>query len=338
MAGFLDKKKRLIDYKLTELGREKMSLGNLDFSYYTFSDRSISYSKRLDQDNSFNISDSLDSSNANFIPLETTSNEGIRLNPEISLNEILSYENLSSTRFYDTIVSTKKTLSEKIESSLLIDNLTIQNKIERDFVFFSSKDVKSEYDFKSFNFLSQYPTIKFPIENIANIPTIKNDKRFKDFLKNKKLVPVNLNNDPVDVIEEESNDLDLLFKNLEIENLNLEGVEEREKVITTIIEALEDDEEIYKLKYSISEDFVKDSDNFLFELHSVKENNLEKLAFVKIGSFISDKNQKQYTIYIIGKIVKSIKKSRNFNNENRVLTQGISQDYSFINLFTLVIE
>jgi hypothetical protein len=338
MAGFLDKKKRLIDYKLTELGREKMSLGNLDFSYYTFSDRSISYSKRLDQDNSFNISDSLDSSNANFIPLETTSNEGIRLNPEISLNEILSYENLSSSKFYDIVASTNKTLSEKIESSRLIDNLTIQNKIERDFVFFSHKDVKSTYDFKDFNFLSQYPTIKFPIENIGNIPTVKNDKRFNSFLKHKKMVPVNISNNPVDVLEEETNDLDLLFKNLEIENLKLEGLEEREKVITTIIEALEGDEEIYKLKYILAEDFIKDSDNFLFELHSVKENNLEKLAFVKVGSFISDLSQKQYTIYIIGKIVKSIQRSRDFNKENRVLTQDISQDYSFINLFTLVIE
>ena len=45
MAGFLDKKKRLIDYKLTEHGRSQLSTGDIRFKYYTFTDRSIVYSE-----------------------------------------------------------------------------------------------------------------------------------------------------------------------------------------------------------------------------------------------------------------------------------------------------
>ena len=337
MAGFLDKKKRFIDYKLTELGREKMSRGSLDFKYYTFSDRSICYSKKLDQDNSFNISDS--DSFKNFFPFEATSNERIQLNPELSLNEMLDYKDLSHSRIYGIVAKSNKTLAEKINNNLIIEDITVQNKVNRNTIFFSKISVEPVYDFISSDFIANYPTIKLPSENVNNLPTIKEDKRFQHFTKNKKLVPINKSGVSASFVEEEEASLELLFKNLEIENINLRQALNREQVITTVLNSLEDNIDIFSLKYDLSEDYAKDSDEFLFELHSIKNNELEKLAFIKIGDFINDKNQKQYTVYLIGKLIKlGTKKTRDFNRENRSLVVDISQDYVFFNLFTLVIE
>lgn len=337
MAGFLDKKKRFIDYKLTELGREKMSKGNLEFKYFTFSDRSVSYTKNLDHNNSFNISDSLE--NTSFIPFEVTSNEGIVLNPELSLNEMLSYESLTNTRIYDIKAVNDKTLSEKISAGLIINDLTIQNKFNIDTIQFSKIDVKDTYDFKNYSFVSYYPTIKFPVVNINDVPKIQNDKRFQHLNKNKKLVPKNVSGVTVDSVEEDdTNKIDFLFKNLEIENIDLSRVDSREQIITSILESIENDMDVLRLDYTLSEDYTKDSDKFLLELHSIKNDKLEKLAFIKIGNFINDRNQKQYTVYLIGKIVKSTNKSRDFNEESRTLIVDISQDYVFFNLFTMVVE
>tara|TARA_S200000501_G_scaffold370430_1_gene411565 strand:- start:3468 stop:4487 length:1020 start_codon:yes stop_codon:yes gene_type:complete len=339
MAGFLDKKRRFLDYKLTELGREKMSRGSLEFKYYTFSDRSISYIKKLDENNSFNISDSL-ATPSGFLPFEATSKEGIFLNPELSLNEMLTYRSVTNTRIYDMpTITSNKTLTEKIDANLIIDDITIQNKVSRDSIHFSQVDVKNTYDFKSFDFVSKYPTIKFPVEAIDKIVSIKEDKRFQHFNKNKKLVPINISQVTVGDVDDESlNKLDFLFKNLEIENLDLSQANNREQIITTILESIENNIDIFKLEYTLSEDFIKDSDRFLFELHNVKNGNLEKLAFIKIGNFINDKNQKQYTVYLIGKILKKVNKSRDFNQESRTLIVDISQDYVFFNLFTMVVE
>ena len=88
MSGFLDKKKRLIDYKLTEFGREKLSKGELRFEYYTFSDRSIVYSQSLTDSYDYAFSDSLDG----YIPFEANSKTGLIINPEFVLNEILEQE------------------------------------------------------------------------------------------------------------------------------------------------------------------------------------------------------------------------------------------------------
>ena len=118
----------------------------------------------------------------------------------------------------------------------------------------------------------------------------------------------------------------------------MRNVNSREQAITTIIDALENNTDILKLSYDLSDDYTKDTDKFLFELHSIKNNKLEKLAFIKIGNFINDNNQKQYTVYLIGKIAKSTKNSKDFNRENRTLTIDISQDYVVFNLFTMVIE
>jgi len=105
MAGFLDKKKRLIDYKLSEAGREKLSTGNLDFAYYTFSDRSIVYSQNLTGSNGSIKSDSLES----FVPFEADSHFKLKLNPDFSLNSTLAFESSVVTKHLETKSDYEKT-------------------------------------------------------------------------------------------------------------------------------------------------------------------------------------------------------------------------------------
>jgi len=76
----------------------------------------------------------------------------------------------------------------------------------------------------------------------------------------------------------------------------------------------------------------------LFELHEVKNNNLEKLAFVNLGEFIDNKRQEQKVVYLIGKIVRSVSETERFNSENRTLYFEINEDYVFLNMFTMVIK
>ena len=45
--AFLDKKERILDITLTDRGRQLLSRGLLDFTYYAFSDEGVDYSGSL---------------------------------------------------------------------------------------------------------------------------------------------------------------------------------------------------------------------------------------------------------------------------------------------------
>ncbi len=349
MAGFLDKKKRLIDYKLSEAGREKLSTGNLDFAYYTFSDRSVVYSQNLTGSNGSIKSDSLES----FMPFEADSHFKIKLNPDFSLSSTLSFENSNVTKRLESKDNFKKTLSEKILEFQFLDNVTVNNKVDREDNIFSFKNVFEEYDFRNPLFVQKYPTIKQASESLKSLPNIGNeDKRFKHFLKNKKLVPVSSDGFPFEILDESDDvvDINLIFKNLEIESLNLEDIPNREQLIVNVLNSLNKSNNILKLEYEIHEDFAKDSDQYLFELHNAvydkpssdpnrKIEKLKKLFFVNLGNFIDNIRQVEYTVYLIGKI---LKKTTTFAgdglNQANNITVAEFDDYAFVNLFTLVVE
>ncbi len=349
MAGFLDKKKRLIDYKLSEAGREKLSTGNLDFAYYTFSDRSIVYSQNLTGSNGSIKSDSLES----FVPFEADSHFKLKLNPDFSLNSTLAFESSVVTKHLETKSDYEKTLSEKIIEFQLLDNVTVDNKINREDNIFSFKNVFEEYDFKNSLFIQKYPTIKQNTESLRSLPNISNeDKRFEHFLTNKKLVPVSSDGFPFEISDgsEDVVDINLIFKNLEIESLNLEDIPNRDQLIVNVLNGLKTSNNISKLEYEIHEDYAKDSDQYLFELHNVtyvtsssdpsrKITKLNKLFFVNLGNFIDNVYQTEYTVYLIGKI---LKKTRTTAEEGLYQANNITvaefDDYAFVNLFTLVVE
>ena len=334
MAGFLDKKTRLIDYKLTEYGREKLSKGDLNFKFFTFSDKSLFYDSNLTSDYDFKTS-TLES----FLPFEARFSEGNLINPEFILANTIKFEDNQREKIYTTY-SSNKTVAEILQDQQFIDDKEVNNKIARNEILFDSVFRKSIYDFKDNRFILEYPTVKFIVESIEKIPNIRDDYRFRHFLQNKKLVPINRSGVSVDLGREENfNSLEYIFKNLEIKNLDVSNIQDRELVINKVIRKLsKDNDKIYKLEYDFLQDNVKEKDQYLFELHSVSNNKLNKLAFVNLGEFIDNVEQDQFKVYLIGKLVRSKKEKEAFNVENRTLTFEINQDYIFLNIFTMVIR
>ena len=114
MAGILDKKSRLIDYKLTENGRRQLSQGDIRFKYFTFSDRSIVYHSYK--------KDGIDVSNSNFyyLPLEVSTDPGIYYNNEYFLSSELTFNNTNDNIF--NLQTSTKTLSELLKSQNILTN------------------------------------------------------------------------------------------------------------------------------------------------------------------------------------------------------------------------
>jgi len=108
MAGILNKKDRLIDYKLTEHGRRQLMSGDIRFKYYTFSDRSIFYETNNIEGRK--ISDS----EFYYLPFEVTTDPGLYVNPEYYLSSELTFDNADDNIF--NLRTTQKTLSETLES------------------------------------------------------------------------------------------------------------------------------------------------------------------------------------------------------------------------------
>ena len=89
---------------------------------------------------------------------------------------------------------------------------------------------------------------------LLSLPSIGNeDKRFKHFLTNKKLVPVSSDDFPFEIPDEfeDTLDINLIFKNLEIESLNLEDIPNREQLIVNVLNGLKKSSNISKLEYEI---------------------------------------------------------------------------------------
>ena len=334
MSGFLNKKSRIIDYKLTDSGIEKLSRNKFKFKYYTFSDNSIFYSEDFD-----NISDNkISNSEESFLPFEADSNISFDLNPEINLDNIVNFENRSS-KFLINTEETNKTLSEKLIEKKYIDDITVKNpSFTENSIDFEYKSEDSDFDFGDNNFVRRYPTIKYVEEDIKNISLIQDDKRFLNKLRNLELPPKFISDN---LEEEEDNDLpiEFIFKSYENESLYLSEEEERDSVIKKVLNVINSDRNLFKLNYKLNEDNIKDEDVYLFELHTVLENNkLEKLCFVNIGSFIDERNFKQFNVYLIGKIFLTRDIKNFIEKEDNNLNYNINNDYSFINMFTLVVE
>ena len=336
MAGFLDKKKRILDYKLTENGRMQMSSGDIRFKYYTFSDRSIFYEEDVSKPGK------VSSSEFYYLPFEVSQDPGVVLNPEYYLSSVLTYDKPEDSFF--SIKTTQQTLVKSLLSKQQLSTKELTNASEQtlsDFKF-DFIDTAESFDFLNETRTRKYPTVKFLKESIANIKSVKEDARFKEVLKFKKLIPKNIDNSNILQDSEEliqTNPLEFIFKSLDIKN-NILNSDSREDAIVKALRAIEKNKSthFHKLEYDIDLSTIKNSDLFHFEMHEVKNNVLSKLPFVKIGKFYDSSKNKFVEVFLIGKFMLNNRVEENFSIENRTLTRNLISDYHFINLFTLVLE
>ena len=333
MSGFLDKKKRFIDYKLTENGRNQMSSGDIRFKYYTFSDRSIVYESKFEKPD---ISDS----EFYFLPYEATTDPGLYTNPEYYLTNAWTFNNVTDNFF--VLRTTQKTLVENLKSKQILSEKKFTNaNIESNNSFvFDSIDVKNDIDFTSTTRTLKYPTVKFLRENVENLKPVKKDLRFKDFLKFKFLPPQNIDGTQINDNAEETseNNIEFILKTLDIKNNILEE-DTSEDVIAKVINTLEKSDKVFKFSYDFNNMYLKSNDLFHFEMHKVNsDNSLEKISFIKLGKNFDKSKNRFIEVYLIGKFIENNKVNEIMNSENNTLKRKVIDDYHFVNLFTLVVE
>lgn len=345
MAGFLNKKKRLIDYKLTEHGRSQLSTGDIRFKYYTFSDRSIVYKEDKDSD----LDNRISNSEFYYLPTEVTTDPGLYYNPEFYLNdEISTFSPENHIIFNFNQNETQKTLAENFSNSLYISTKKLSNKnIENQSDLVIDKlHVPRNFDFLNQTSSRKYPTVYFFKENIDNLLTVEKDYRFAEYLKFKRLDPINssgtfLSEESSSTSEKDlapKNPINYIFKTLDFKN-EIFIDDKREEVISKVINLLsKNKEKMFYLDYELNESYAKENDIFVFEMNKIKNNKLDKLPFINLGKIFDKFNKRYISVFLIGKFIKKEARSESINIENSTTIIDISNDYYFVNLFTLVVE
>lgn len=331
MAGFLEKDKRLIDYKLTEFGRDKLSLGSLKYKYYTFSDSSIFYNEDTSTSKSFKVS-----SLKNFLPFEVDTNVNNIINPEYTLSSVISFDELDNNILFVN-KNTNSTVSDYLIEFKYLDNKTLTtDDIERDIIFDYVFE-QNEYDFVN---VGSYPTIKINSEALINIEYVSKDKRFIDKTRNLFLPPVNKGGINSAIITDIAltNPIENIFKKFKSE-ITLPEYTNRNDFMIEMINVMQSERNLHKLEYVLSEENMIDEDAYLFEIHKVNsDNTLDKFSFIDLGSFYDKKEYIFKNIYLIGKIFLTRNIKEQINEENKRYSFSINNDYSFVNMFTMVVE
>lgn len=341
MSGFLEKNKRLVDYKITNFGREKLSEGGLDLKYYSFSDSSIVYSENTLSEKSFKVSEL-----SNFLPFEVDVSVTNIINPEYTLSSVLTFEDSDNNILFKnkSLNSTNDTLSGHLTRLKLLDNKTLISKNDNREISFDYKLERDEFDFK--NNINAYTTIKSNQVSLRNIEYIAKDKRFSEKTRNKFLPP---KGSFKEASKEEKNPMSsnksgVLFKSFKT-NDTIPDFLNRENFVVEMTRLLRKTDNIIKLDYVLNEEKKLDEDVFLFEIHKVinntntsGENTLEKLSFVDLGEFYDEIEYNFKRIFLIGKFFLSRNVKDEINEENKRKRFEINNDYSFVNMFTLVVE
>ncbi len=364
MSGILDKKSRILDFVITENGRSQIEDGDIRYKFATLSDSSIIYTQ--DFEKSLNNKSLVSNSEFCYIPLEADTLTSSEINPEFDLgkyfsktnsNILYNEESKNENNFNDSVDTflTNFSLGSKLKNLKL---LSTKNKINQD-TKISFKDnglLNINFDFA--NRTNKYKTIDTYKVKKENLPVVALDKRMSHKLNYKVMIPKDITGtnlyelDNFSNIENlsENNATGFLFTSYSQTNSKENNLKilSREKEISNIIEKLEKDPAVLKKVYDLEENSSENT--FIFEIHESNflRNSLDKLSFVKIGDFYDVNENKARKIYLVGKFLNSRENSNDldvifsFNNGNINLKNksnfAISAFYSFVTMFTLVIE
>ena len=380
MAGILDKKERVIDYKITANGRSQIQNGDIRFVYATFSDSSIVYNE-LDKsltDSKRRISDEL-----NYLPFEVTSKVNDELNPEFDLTNFIKSSEDAFLRVdsavndltFDNAIQEIKNSEEKnnnvsLSRKLLnLKYLDTQSNFEVEKIsFVNQDDIDNKKSFTFYSNQTRYPTLYNSVQDYNELNTLIEDKRLSRKTNFKKLVPISSQNvalyDEDDYKRSFTDQPDEFYVVKDYNKIvnTITDEDSPEDAIAKTIKNFMTNPRLYKKEYSLK-DFNK-NDVFIFNMyeHSLtqegnsnnngenKKFSINKLSFIDLGEIFDKKEGKNKRIFLIGKIIKSRNENNididlvfNFNDgviqRNTINSQiPLSIYYSFINMFTLVLE
>lgn len=286
MAGILNNKERVIDFILTNLGKEKLRDNNLEISYATFTDMHTFY-----DGNEF-IEDA-----SNRIMLENYSRIQDNISPEALQNgNILNFESGDFRLINDKILS--KILSSAIDSNLIVNQFLSGaiNNFKENYILSEKNDIFQNTKFELSN---NNNDINFNLINL--IPNSRNLTRYSLNKTSQELVsPIkdlrfsNLPNfllrKPVDL----SSEADFYFKeNIDplVENRNYQN----ERIKTVISEMVKK----FGMESQIEVTNEKNSE-YLIQFFIQNNEKLQKLIIHDLG-FDPESGESYYEI---GKFIK----------------------------------
>lgn len=346
MSGILNNKNRIIDYILTDNGRQQLSTNDFKIKYATFIDN-IHYDIDHEKDTYFKVSRS---ENA-YLPLEPHSNCDLIINNEYN---VYSKFELNNNIFKN---NSNYTTSEK-----LLNINTINSKKFINYNDNVSKIIyKENYDFNSSYFIKKYLTIKST--TTQGFKPVIGDPRFLHKTNFKKLIPINISGMPVVKDNEVINPINFIFRTIK-SNHSIQENDSRESAISKCIDELNKNE-CFNIEISI--DNMNINSYHFFELNEIKsDNTYEKLHFINLGEVYDRKTRKYKKIYLIGKFkqitktemylneynennnmfysavsLKSIKNSIYLNSKETGISYNKQKrlfEATFINMFTMVLE
>ena len=363
MSGILSKKERIIDFKITENGRSQMQNGDIRYRYASLSDKSIVYTK--DHDVSLKNKSDISGSEFSYLPIEVRTKVLDEINQEFDLKDFFSKRFKDVTENSELETEFSNASLETISNNSLGSNLkrlkllNTKNVLERNrkISFFDNGFLNIDLDFK--NKVSKYETVKSLTESKKSLKTLVFDKRFSHKNNFLYLPPITSQNNKIysdnqfsniENLDDENSISFLLtsFKN-KVETESLDVSFTREEEIIAILKSMKKSRSLLKKVYLLENASEKDS--FIFELFELKENqdSIEKLSFIKIGDFYDKKDKNTKKVYLIGKIINSREDEddldviSSFKDQNSINLKNkqvftISAFYSFVCLFTLVIE
>lgn len=281
MSGILNKNSRIMDYVLTENGRQQIQNGDIRFKYFTISDSSIVYSN----DEKSLLDQEVSNSEYYYLPFESSTDPDNDINPEYSLDNILNLNSVSSEALrnvdspdYLLDLNTNFTVSDQLINRKLLNTESLIS--DESLISFEEKSVKRKFDFKpsasSFQEdinekIRSYLTVDKIEKSIDNIKRIFEDKRFSHKLNYKKMVPINKDGTEITDVKQDNDIYDPLlyiYKDLNVKT-DITSESSRPEVIVSAIEALRNSNTTFKNYYKLTD--ANNIDSFLIELHELNE-------------------------------------------------------------------